>query len=353
MKMKDENIPVAYIALRDFLIENFNAKQASHGKECIIRCPYCGDSKDKHNAHLYIGLNKKSNTISYNCFKCNAGGVIGYDFFRRMNIYDTRLINLVLDYNRALGVDTSLSANRSFYSMSSYIPPHSIIPIKNTAEYCKKLDYINRRIGGNLTFNDIVEYKIILNLLDYLTANDIRIYSRHQSIMEQLSFGFMGFLSVDSSHVSMRRLVPENKVHESLRKRYTNYTINEKGFSFYCVREGINPLYPNSICIAEGGFDALSIHYNLLPLTMNKLVCASNGKEGLESVLKYLIMVKKISMFNTTIHIYIDNDISQYDIMAYRNLLLNLNIRFVFHRNTYEDEKDFGVPGNRIIDTIM
>lgn len=353
MSGQKNDIPIAFIALRDFLIERFNAKQASHGRECIIRCPYCGDSRDRHSAHFYIGLNKKTNVISYNCFKCSIGGVLGYDFFRRMNIYDTRLINLVLDYNRSLGVDTSLSVSQSFYSSSSYIPPNSVIPIRDNEEYHKKLDYINRRIGGHLTFNDIVSYKIVLNLLDYLTANSIKIYSRHDSIVKQLAFGFIGFLSVDSSHVSMRRLVPEDKVHESLRRRYTNYTINEKGFSFYCVREGINQFYPNTICIAEGGFDALSIHYNLLPLTMNKLVCSSNGKEGLESVLKYLIMVKKINMFNTTIHVYIDNDISQYDMISYRNILTNLGIPFVFHRNSYPDEKDFGVPGNRITDTIM
>lgn len=347
-----DELPVAYIALRDYLIDNFNAKRASHGKECIIRCPYCGDSRDKHNAHLYIGVNSKNGAISFNCFKCNARGAVGTDLFRRLNIYDTRLIELVLDYNRSLGMDTSIS--RGIYlSSNSYIEPKSIIPIYDTEEYRRKLNYINKRIGGHLTFGDIQCYGIVLNLLHFLQANGVTIYSRHPSIMEQLSFGFVGFLSVDSSHVALRRIIPEEKVHESLRKRYTNYTINEKGYSFYCIKEGINYLYPNMICIAEGGFDALGIHYNLLSLTMNKLVISSNGKEGLEGVLKYLIWKKKMSFMNTTFHIYIDNDISPYDMSAYRSRLSSLGIPYVFHRNSYTGEKDYGVPGDRIIDTLL
>ena len=348
----DENLPVAYVALRDYLIENHNAKRASHGKECIIRCPYCGDSKDRNSAHLYVGINKKTQAISFNCFKCNAKGVVGSEFFRRLNIYDTRLVEVVLNYNRSLGIDVSLSRG-VYLSSQSYVPPKTIIPIRDTEEYHKKLAYINRRIGGHLTFNDIVDYNIVLNLLDYLHANGIFIYSRHPSIMEQLAFGFVGFLSVDSSHVVLRRLISENKVSESLRRRYTNYTINEKGYSFYCIREGIDPRYPNQVCIAEGGFDALSIHYNLLSLTWNKLVISANGKEGLENVVKYLIWKKKMSLFTSTFHIYIDNDITPYDIMSYRSILTGLGIPYVFHRNGYSGEKDFGVPGDRIIDTLL
>lgn len=350
MGVLDQELPMPYIALRDYLIEHYKAKRASGGRECIIRCPFCGDSKNRNSAHLYVGINRKNKTISYNCFKCNSSGSVGRDFFQRLEIYDTSLINLVLNYNRNLGVDTSLS--RSFTASYTQDYENTIIPVKNTPEYQKKLAYVNKRIGGHLTLYDIPRYKIILNLLDYLNFNGIKVHSRHPKIMEELAFGFVGFLSVDGSHVIMRRVVPEEKVHESLRKRYTNYTINEHGNTFYCIPEGINPNYHTDLCLAEGPFDALSIHYNLRAFQFNKIIMSTNGKEGLDNVIKYLVWKKGMSLFNTTAHIYLDNDVTNYDISVYTNLLMSIGLPFVFHRNTYPGEKDYGVPGDHIIDTV-
>ena len=342
---------MAFIALRDYLVEHFHGKRASGGKECIIRCPYCGDSKDKNKAHLYIGLHRQNQAIVFNCFKCNTGGSIGIDFFRTLGIYDTDLINLVLQHNSALGLDTSLS--RRFITNYSHIPENTIIPIYDNEEYAKKLSYINRRIGTHYTYHDLQNYRIILNLRDYLESNGIQVYSRHPMIVDQLAFGFVGFLSVDNTHIILRRVVPEEKVHESIRTRYVNYTINDHGYAFFCIREGLDMLVPNTIHIAEGPFDALSIHDNLLSFQMNKLVFSSNGKEGLDTVLKYLIWVKKMQFFNTTFHIYIDNDITPYDMIAYRNLMNSLGLTYCFHSNKFSGEKDYGVPCDRIIDTII
>ena len=351
--MDDQKLPVPYIALRDYLIENRGGKRAAGGRECIIRCPYCGDSKNKNSAHMYVGISHNKRTISFNCFKCNTGGDVGYEFFRKLEIYDQDLISMVLSYNRELGVDTSLSAGRYYETQYSYVAPETIIPIYNDLEYHKKLDYINRRIGGNLNFYDLQRYKIVLNLKHYLDANGIKTYSRHPKIVDELSLGFLGFLSIDNSHVIMRRLVPEEKVHENIRTRYVNYTINGHGDAFYCVPEGINQFYPNEIHLAEGPFDVLSIHTNLLAFKMNKVVMSMNGKEGLMKVLRCLIWKKKMCMFNTIFHIYLDNDVSTYDINGYRSILNNFHFMYYFHRNTYPDEKDYGVPGERIIDTML
>lgn len=350
---RDESLPPAYVILRDYLIQNFRGKRASGGKECIIRCPFCGDSRDPRNAHLYVGPNTKAHgAISYNCFKCNTGGIVGTQFFRILGIYDTNITSAVLQYNQACGANINASARtigRNFYSV---IEKESVIPVVNSLEYQKKLDYINRRIGGSLTLADLPEFNIVLNLRDFLRANGITTYSRHDAIIEQLSFGFIGFVSVDSTHVTLRRIVPEDKVHESIRKRYTNYTINEKGTQIYCIKEGIDTTRPNMICIAEGAFDALGIHNSLLPYTTNKVVFASCGKD-IETVLNYIIFRKRLDLFNTTFHIYIDNDISPYDLIRYRQVFMNLGLPFFIHRNGYQNEKDFGVPGDHIIDTLV
>ena len=43
---------------RQYLVENFNAKLASGGREITIRCPFCGDSlKNIKARHMYMGIN--------------------------------------------------------------------------------------------------------------------------------------------------------------------------------------------------------------------------------------------------------------------------------------------------------
>lgn len=349
---RDQELPPAYIVLRDYLMNNFRAKKASGGRECVIRCPYCGDSKDPKSAHLYVGFNRKTNRIAYHCFKCNTQGDVSAQFFKTIGIYDSNVISMVLEYNASNGGAIFANAHRGYVNRFSAISNDVIIPVKDTPEYQKKLAYINKRIGGNLNFRNIQDYKIVLNLLDFLSINGVTTYSRHMSIMEQLAFGFMGFLSVDSSHVAMRRLVPEDKVHESISKRYTNYTIHEDGAPFYCIREWVDESRPNIVCIAEGGFDILSLHYNFLCAFPNKVMFATCGK-GVDPIIRYLMYKKGMSFFNTTFHIFIDNDISPLDLYNYKKTLMQFGVPYHIHRNIYEGEKDYGVPKDHIRDYLV
>lgn len=351
---RDIGLPNEYLALRDYLKINFRGKPAAGGKECVIRCPFCGDSSDPHSAHMYVGINKKRrDVISYNCFRCNASGDVGRQFFNVLGISDQDIVMPVLEYNASKGSDifAQMRRHNGFVAGTRRGPTttNSIIPIFDTEEYHKKLDYINRRIGGQLTLYDLVPYRIVLNLRDYLSANGITSVSRDPRIIDELAFGFLGFLSVDSTHITMRRLVPENKVHPSIQKRYVNYTITDAGVQIYCIREAIDPTQPNIVIICEGGFDALSIHYNLLYPFMNKVIFAACGK-GIMSVIEYLVTRKGMEFFNTTFHIFIDNDLLPAEITSIRRLFRDFHLTCIFHRNSYPGEKDFGVPGTNIID---
>ena len=348
----DESLPTAYLVLRDYLINNFRGKRASGGRECIIRCPYCGDSKDARSAHLYVGYNRKKNTISYHCFKCNTEGDVGIQFFRTLGIYDSNIISLVAEFNASHGGNISFNTHKGYTTDRSAIVIDPIIPVYNTSEYIKKLNYINKRIGGNLGFPEIQAYRIVLNLLDFLSANGITTYSRHISIMEQLAIGFVGFLSADSTHVTLRRIVPESAVHESIQKRYSNYTIHEDGVQMYCIREWIDETIPNIVCIAEGAFDILSLHYNFLYAFPNKVMFAACGK-GVDPIIRFLIYKKRMSLINTTFHIFIDNDITPTDLYKYKRSLIALGVPYHIHRNVYEGEKDYGVPKDHIRDFLV
>ena len=42
----------------------------------VIRCPYCGDSRNKSHGHFSIHIDKESDDpILYRCFKCDASGL--------------------------------------------------------------------------------------------------------------------------------------------------------------------------------------------------------------------------------------------------------------------------------------
>ena len=69
--------------LKEYLLQTFpDARSASGGSEVVIRCRFCGDSQsDPHAAHLYIKIS--GDVPLYNCFKCNAKGILTDEILRR------------------------------------------------------------------------------------------------------------------------------------------------------------------------------------------------------------------------------------------------------------------------------
>lgn len=346
-------IQEAFEMLKNFLLNNFpDAKKASGGTEVVTRCHFCGDSRDRSSRHLYIGINKYDQ-IAYHCFKCNAGGLVDAKFFRDMNIFDVDLINTVVQANikQIQGIYSGGSLNRRIMSFSS---PR--LMCSGDDRTLKKLKYINNRLGSHMDLFDFKEFKIVPNILEYLEDNRVTTVSRHPDIMKELDFGFLGFLSADNTHIVMRRLVPEDKVHPNIRGRYVNYNIfpsYSKGVGYYVIPGQIDKLRPCRIVIAEGVFDILSVYLNCGLNTHNTVYAAACGKTGYIPLMNYLFLTVGIPYYGVEIHIYSDNDVTEYDIANIRNYLTRIGItnnRYI-HFNSYPGEKDFGVPGNRICDT--
>lgn len=351
VSMENPDTWAAFEILKDYLMYNFDdVKLAAGGKEVVKRCHYCGDSRDVNSKHLYIGLNDKG-VISYNCFKCNAGGPVLYRFFREIGIFDVDLISTVVQANmRALNNPyiTTRDHQKEFYRA-----PVKIFPaMDKRAE--KKIGYINNRLGTQLTIEDMARLKIVLNLKEYLGHNNVRYYSRHPNIIDELDLGFLGFLSIDSSHIVLRRLVPEEKVNPSIRERYNIYNIYSKqtgGVTYYAIPGTIDRSKPCNVIMAEGPFDILSVYLNL-PRYDNAIYVSATGKTNYHSLLQYLLLDVKIPYFGTTVHIFSDNDINNRDLNNLYNLVYQLQLPCFLHFNLMEGEKDYGVSGDRIIDSV-
>jgi hypothetical protein len=219
-----------------------------------------------------------------------------------------------------------------------------------------KRQYINNRLGVDLSYTDLANLKIILNISDLFKENNINSYTRDNRILESLDQYFLGFLSVDNAFLNMRRTCKEGILHKSIDKRYVNYSIFDKFDNtkkFYVVPTKINiesttriPLH-----IAEGPFDILSIYLNCRNRESG-IYSSVTGNNYMNVILYFLL---ELQLPYLELHLYPDND--KYGTVEWVNNLIyripDKTIPVYMHKNTYPGEKDFGVSKNKINESIM
>ena len=346
--MQNKESSTTFEALKHYLINEHNAKIASGGREIVKRCHFCGDSRDPTSRHLYIGL-ANDGLIKFNCFKCNAGGVVDGKFLRDMGCYDTSLILLCNEQNQKV---SSSNYSRSGRFRREIMERHPIFYTRDDAFTHKKLTYISNRLGIEFTAQTAANFKIIINLKDYLMANNITQYTRSPNLVDELDKFFIGFLSMDNCYVTMRRLVPEGKVSKYIDTRYVNYNIygiNDNSMRYYTIPKLVNPTLPLDIHIAEGAFDILSIYLNL-PHTSENSIYASIGGKSYSALARFFIINYGFTGFN--LHIYPDADIELKKMYQIKDELKPFNICVFIHSNLSPGQKDYGVSKDKIIDSI-
>lgn len=330
--------------LKLFLLDSLqNAKEASGGKQIICQCklPGCNDIKQ----HLYIGrFDSIDEPVYYNCFKCHQSGVIGKDFFNNYGLdIDSDLQQEILKSNKGSTYRSYNKGKQLIYNLQNkYISQSSLSEVK--------LKYINFRLGTSLTYEDCMKLKIVLNLGDLLSSNNIKTITRHQNIVTQLNNSFIGFLSRSNSSLNMRNLM-SGKVYESIDKKYVNYNIfeNKPDNDYYIIPSSVDIDQHVKIYIAEGAFDILGVYFNVIEDKTNSLFIAGKGKAYFDS-LEYILITYGI--MDCEVHYFVDKDVSDNSIYDIINFMKPFWIDFFIHRNGYMNEKDYGVPKNKIIDQI-
>lgn len=325
------------------------AKEASGGTEIVCHCKYCPDSKDPNHGHMYIKVpQNSSDPILFYCFKCHTSGIVDSRTLIEWGIYDP-IIGVELDKINKVAIQ-----NRKYCGYN-----RDRFPFFNHVDNLKlaemKLKYINDRLGLNLSLKECLSQKIIFNLKEVIDFNKVELYTRHPSIVDQLTENFIGFLSLDNNFVNMRRLCDEGVVYKSIDRRYINYNIHDKKDNtekMYILPTIINLTKPQKvdIHIAEGPFDILSIKYNLRP-TSQGIFAAVTGS-GYKGLLVHLINLFQIFYFD--LHIYPDNDKfgDRNMISELYNIVKPYGAVLYEHRNTFPGEKDFGVSMTRIAEHI-
>lgn len=326
------------------------AKIASGGKELVIRCPFCGDSKNPRHAHFYISVPQSQEDISfYQCKRCPNAGILSDELLRRIGCNDSNIMIEITKHNAEV---MSLPKYKSLKKINIY--PLKWNLIRKDPNNQIKLDYINKRIGSNFTIFDLAKVKIILNLYDVINTNHLE-FTRHQMVCSDLDKYFMGFISFDNSYCGLRK-VTNKELHNAVNKRYINYSLVNKTDdrkNFYVIPTRIDILDPApvKIHIAEGQFDTLSIYYNLNQCNDYQNIYMACGGKSYSQALEFILTESGI--INYEIHFYPDRDVSDnefyYDVLRRVELLPG---DIYIHRNAFNGEKDFGVPKERIIDSV-
>lgn len=328
--------------LRSFLLDRLpDAVPASGGKEILMRCRFCGDSQSDRNAkHLYVSLGSADKPPVYNCFKCGSHGLLSKRVLE--DIVDTIDDNeLVSTLNGALSTYSKkhriFGNNMVFNVRLNYNNPDALDDVK--------LGYINRRLGLNLGYKDLIANKIALNLQNLIIDNRIQELTRDERSVVELGESFLGFLSMNNGYVTMKNLRP-GKVSKYVDHKYVDYPLfksESNSRRFYSIPTQLNLIDPTPIKvhIAEGCFDMLGIFYHVCGGNRYQNLYINCGDKAYNNVIKMLL--KDYGLINCEFYLYPDNDVDTRDIYADT---FGRPLHII--RNRYPGEKDFGVPESRI-----
>ena len=278
-----------------------------NGVSHTIKCPYCNDDSPKH-GHFGLKIDLESNDpILYHCF-------------------DDDVWIFLMQYANPVHVQM-------------------------------KADYIRDRIGLDIHYADAPNYRIIFSFADFIVANKmenmINISTKYLNFIDS---NYVGFLSLNKNCIIFRRVtnkgVVDNGKYKSL--RYIKYIIDEKNIdpdTFYTIPTAFDIMTstPINVHISEGPFDILSIMTNgVVNTEENNLFFAVCGF-GYAGVIKNVI---KLGTCPINLFIYADNDKSdteiKYQVLSKKVGIYHYINEMTIIRNSYPDEKDFGVPINRI-----
>lgn len=325
-------------------------KSASGGREVVIRCPFCGDSKNQRHAHFYMSVPQNQDDISfYKCMKCPNKGIVNDNLLRKIGCTDS---NILIEVTKQNAKVMALPKYKSLKKINIYPLKWNYVRKDINNKY--KLDYINNRIGSNFTIEDLVKVKIFLNLYDIINSNGLEL-TRHKMICDDLDKYFIGFLSYDNSYCGLRK-VTNKELYKAVNKRYINYNLINKtddSKNFYIIPSSINMLDPTAVKVhlAEGQFDILSIFYNLNSCNNYQNIYIACGGKSYSQALEFIL--NETGIINYEIHYYPDKDVNDneffYDVQKKIQLLPS---DIYIHRNIFEGEKDYGVPLNRIKDSV-
>ena len=303
--------------------------------DIVIRCPYCGDSaKNENHGHLHVRIDINDNLpMIYHCFRCDESGIVNPTFLRDIDIINRSCNPELIRYNNKASKNLCKTLNISTKKYN-YI---NIVPkIMSLAK--KKKEYIENRLGIEISYEEWINLKVVFNLVEFLYNNDLKIY--YKNLVKLLTSNYVGFLSCDNEFIVLRNLYKDKNL------RYYKYklrkSMDEKMNKLYIIPTNVDLLSTDEIFIniAEGVFDILGVYFNIKNRETKNNVYSVVCGCGFTSACKYFLKLGIIGK-NVTINIFSDKDKDMY---FYKELFKEIE-PLVGHIYLYYNNigKDYGV----------
>lgn len=117
--------------------------------QVAVRCPFCGDSKNPHNAHFYIKIDVSNPAMPllFNCFRavCGMSGIVNPSILRMLDINDLKINSGVVAYNKKASKKMKKQLGIKDNNFNFTVP----MPVENEQNLRKKR-YIEQRLGLSL-----------------------------------------------------------------------------------------------------------------------------------------------------------------------------------------------------------
>lgn len=326
--------------LKNILLESQGAKVRA-GIEISVRCPICGDSNNPDHSHLYIGFEVKDNEIRlpYHCKKCGEKGYsLTYNLFQKITNTNDSVIESFL--NKINKGNKLLKKSLSITNIE--IPEWKLQDTPVDKNDFEKLAYFYKRTNIKLSKKLIKNFKIILNLKNFLKINQLKkgvIDERYAYMINELSENYIGFLSYYNNYIYLRHKLykPPPKQHKHFRLQLKGY----KGRFVYIPKNfKLNIMSEKpKLALTEGVFDLINVQKRFYSDENWDVMFAASGSKGsFNSTINEVISITGFVDLETTL--YADSDINLQTIKneLFGNLSNQYKARIIYHK----DLKDFG-----------
>lgn len=335
------------IAMQEYL-KSLYPLVKGEGIQYRTKCILCGDSKkDPNKMRLGIKVDPSNidEPILYHCFNCERRGVLtnwmlkeiaggGPESIAKMNV---DAIN-----NSILNSPGNIKTNRYKNTRTINV---KVPPLYKDLNSIRKAKYLFDRLGRVIDPKEFGNLKIVWSLETFLQENSIRYRGDYAWLLDK---DYIGFLSVNNDFIIFRDVTGTHKM------RYVKYNIfdlYDNSQCFYSIPGKVDLLSTKDlhIKIAEGTFDTLSVLYNVEEGSRDNTIYLSSSNADFYTPLLYYFQ-KGLVGSNIFIDIYKDNDSRiNYNLLKKRLKTYTLSVSNTkVYYNNYTDEKDFGVPKERI-----
>lgn len=329
--------------------------------QIYVRCPFCGDSrKDSHSTHFSIRVDvREGEPLLYRCFqpdyKCGAKGILKTDTLQKLGCTDMETILELSKYNNS--ISKHLDANYVSKKAKNY----QMVNL-DTKFNRWKLQYINHRLGTDLTTSDLRELKIQLGLADFVRLNNIKRLAFKPKMCEILDQWCIGFMSMYSDYIIFRDFSDDRQIGEYNKpitgRRYTMYrtsgTPNPEDMKLYSIPTDIDLLDPEpaNINIAEGTFTILGAYLNTnIGKDQRNSIFLANCGTGYKQTIDHVC--HQYGLLKININIFSDSEVP---LSMYTKLYNTIKDRYdICSFKVYYNEKaeDFGHAKKDIKPTML